>query len=227
MRGPGGRHMWISKCVWRASFSMSDKALMATLSQNQICCLQIAKDILRHFTRKPRCLNSYQIKTVFMRLLLTLPSHHFDRSIEYCLDALLHRLIGYLRDGHLPHFYVPERNLIGHVTTENRKMVIDAIKDFLRKPSRYRQERTKQVCFKDAYWRTSVYHAVSNLISQHDIRGEKSLKEKDPFKDQFLEQLLEHKQPGKTCLIHIGLYKLYKPTTKTFISYSLCFVTQL
>ena len=175
MCGPGGRHMWLSKCVWRASFSMSVKVLMATLSQNQICYLQIANDILRHFTRKPRCLNSYQIKTVFMRLLLTLPSHHFDRSIEYCLDALLHRLSGYLRDGHLPHFYVRERNLIGHVTTENRKMVIDAIKDFLRKPSRYRQERTNQVCFKDAYWRISVYHAVSYLIFGERILSKRKI----------------------------------------------------
>ena len=205
MRGPGGRHVWISKCVWRASFSMSDKVLMATLSPNQIRCLQITKDILRHFTRKPRCLNSYQIKTVFMRLLLTLPSHHFDMSTEYCLDALLHNLIGYLQDGHLPHFYVPDRNLIGHVTAENRTMVIDAIQDFLRKPSRYRQERTNQACFEEAYWRTSASHTVSNLVSQHDLWGENSLKAKEQVKDQFLEQLLEHKQPGEAFLIHNSL----------------------
>ncbi|CAH1265139.1 MAB21L2 [Branchiostoma lanceolatum] len=109
--------------LWRQSFSVTETRMIARIDGANECrrdCLRVLKSIFR---REPGMdkFTSFHLKTVLLRMCQDEEQWPSSKMGERFLD-LLRRIELCLRDEHLPHFYLPELNLldgIRHETIEN------------------------------------------------------------------------------------------------------------
>ena len=76
---------------------------------------------------------SYYLKTVFLRLLENRPPTMIGSQFGFML-CLLSDLDGYLKAGNLPHYFLPECNLLATVGPEERRLARDVIRLILYDP---------------------------------------------------------------------------------------------
>ncbi|XP_077989674.1 cyclic GMP-AMP synthase-like receptor 3 [Glandiceps talaboti] len=101
---------------WRASFSEQEKKKIEYAKEDQKVVLRIMKA----FCKKDSPLayiDSYYLKTVFLHMLDEHPESWSD--VEKYVKAFLQRLLGYIKQGHLPHYCNQEYNLITHFLDEH------------------------------------------------------------------------------------------------------------
>eukprot|EP00058_Branchiostoma_floridae_P017286 XP_002602774.1 hypothetical protein BRAFLDRAFT_93720 [Branchiostoma floridae] len=99
--------------LWRQSFSVNETSMIARIDGDNECrraCLRILKSIFRvepglgDFT-------SFHLKTVVLRMCQEEDQWQSSKMGERFMD-LLRRIDSCLRDRRLPHFYLPELNLL-------------------------------------------------------------------------------------------------------------------
>ena len=78
---------------------------------------------------------SYYLKTVFLRLLEKTPPTMIRSQFVFMI-CLLSDLDGYLKAGNLPHYFLPECNLLATVGPEERRLARDVIQHILSDPLR-------------------------------------------------------------------------------------------
>ncbi|KAG9337987.1 hypothetical protein JZ751_027324 [Albula glossodonta] len=120
--------------VWRISFSHVEKAILKNHGQAKTCCetegnkccrkpcLKLMKYLLQQLKQKHQNelskFFSYLCKTTLLHACAT-RMHDSDwemANLSHCFQQLLQDFEGYLRQGHLPNFFIPSHNLLssGH-----------------------------------------------------------------------------------------------------------------
>ncbi|XP_051775566.1 cyclic GMP-AMP synthase isoform X2 [Erpetoichthys calabaricus] len=141
--GTTKRNGVLAKDVWRISSSNIEKKILKEHGQTRTCCeahgvkcyrkqcLKLLKYLLQKLKEKhPRELSkfsSYFMKTTLLHVCAKQPE-----DAQWSLNNLSQRflqlvtdLIEYLRSGNLPHFFIPECNLLETITTQaNRAFLI-------------------------------------------------------------------------------------------------------
>ncbi|KAI1894773.1 hypothetical protein AGOR_G00119190 [Albula goreensis] len=123
-----------AKDVWRISFSHVEKAILKNHGQAKTCCetegnkccrkpcLKLMKYLLQQLKQKHQNelskFFSYLCKTTLLHACAT-RMHDSDwemANLSHCFQQLLQDFEGYLRQGHLPNFFIPSHNLLssGH-----------------------------------------------------------------------------------------------------------------
>ncbi|XP_078596998.1 cyclic GMP-AMP synthase-like receptor 3 [Branchiostoma floridae x Branchiostoma japonicum] len=111
--------------LWRQSFSVTETRSLSRIDGANECrrdCLRVLKSVFR---REPGLdkFTSFHLKTVLLRMCEEENQWQSSKMGERFLD-LLKRIESCLRERHLPHFYLPELNLldgIRHKTIENMR----------------------------------------------------------------------------------------------------------
>ena len=112
---------------WRWSFSVAEKELIYDMSDVMYDCMYLLKAIKKHHWRcadpdKPTTFCSYYIKTACLWVCETEP--HDVNVMELCRKVLAW-LIFWYRTNTLPHYFIPNQNLIGHLSKDMCKEVYD------------------------------------------------------------------------------------------------------
>ena len=117
---------------WRWSFSMAEKELIYDMSDmsdihDMYGCIYVLKAIKKHHWRcndsdKTTTFCSYYIKTACLWVCETEP--HNVNVMELCRKVLAW-LIFWYRTNTLPHYFIPNQNLIGHLSKDMCKEVYD------------------------------------------------------------------------------------------------------
>lgn len=118
------------------SFSLCDKTLSKAMTLNQKRCYMLFKYIFKYCFDKPqRGLASFFCKTTYLWVCESTPESEWrEESVLDCIIVLVKRFKGYLKQGHLPHYYIPEFNLIGKMTQASKSACIADINLFLQSP---------------------------------------------------------------------------------------------
>ncbi|KAG2467238.1 CGAS synthase, partial [Polypterus senegalus] len=128
--------------AWRISFSNIEKKILKEHGQTRTCCeaygvkccrkecLKLLKYLLERLKEKhPRELSkfsSYFMKTTLLHACAKQPedTQWSSNNLSQCFLQLLTDLIEYLRLGNLPHFFIPEHNLLETITTPANRMFL-------------------------------------------------------------------------------------------------------
>ncbi|XP_033120288.1 uncharacterized protein LOC117119565 [Anneissia japonica] len=119
---------------WRLSFSVAEKQLVIEMYEPYNKCMFALKSIKKKYiiysdSDKPTPFSSYFIKTACLWMCETFPYR------DYSLMDLIRETLDWLIDGykskHLPHYFIPQHNLIGHLSMEccdNVRETLTAVK---------------------------------------------------------------------------------------------------
>ncbi|XP_045203820.2 uncharacterized protein LOC123556850 [Mercenaria mercenaria] len=104
---------------WRLSFSASEgRIAREAVTDNQRQCYLFLK-ILRYQNMKLKSiLSSYVFKSVFLHCCEQLPVHYWKDFPGNCVLYMLDILLECLQKKHVPTYFLPENNLIGHLTND-------------------------------------------------------------------------------------------------------------
>ncbi|XP_078596997.1 cyclic GMP-AMP synthase-like receptor 3 [Branchiostoma floridae x Branchiostoma japonicum] len=114
---------WSLRCdpamLWRQSFSVTETRMISRIDGANECrrdCLRVLKSVFR---REPGLdkFTSFHLKTVLLRMCQEEDQWQSSKMGELFLD-LLRRIESCLRDRRLPHFYLPELNLLDGIRRE-------------------------------------------------------------------------------------------------------------
>ena len=103
---------------WRISFSMAERALVWSFNHVQLQCYAVMKIILKEFiktncTPSNQVLCSYFVKTfLFWKFETTDMSFWRADNFTECIRYLVTKFAGCLRNGILPHYFIPKFNLL-------------------------------------------------------------------------------------------------------------------
>ncbi|KAH3734744.1 uncharacterized protein LOC127851173 isoform X2 [Dreissena polymorpha] len=120
---------------WRLSFSASEgKFAREAVTDYQRQCFIYVK-ILHHQKIKPiGILSSYVFKSVFLHCCERLPVSHWKDYPGSCILYLLDVVLDCLKKKHVPTYFLPENNLIGHLNDADIDKVIASIESVRRDP---------------------------------------------------------------------------------------------
>ncbi|XP_033104051.1 uncharacterized protein LOC117106736 [Anneissia japonica] len=125
---PVGHPSSASKDIeWRLSFSLAEKELIQRMSKQFFNCMYALKSVKQKYivyseSDKPTPFCSYFIKTACFYMYETLPNQ--DYSIMTLIRRVLDWLIDSYKNRNLPHYFISEQNLIGHLSVERCDDVI-------------------------------------------------------------------------------------------------------
>ena len=129
----------------RLSWSPSEMVLLIDLPQNIRQVYIAVKYVFKYFmtTRQDPNITlcgrskvgSYHLKTVFLHHLERKPPSIIRSQLDLMI-GLLHDLDGYLQAGNLPHYFLPDSNLLSTVGSEERHTAHDVIRNILSDPLR-------------------------------------------------------------------------------------------
>ena len=128
--GVGHPHSDNKDTEWRWSFSLAEKELIHNFTDTMYQCMYVLKAVMKkhrisddhiHGGIKPFC--SYYLKTACLWTFEASLSHKAS-AITLC-NHVLEWLMSCYHDSRLPHYFMPEQNLIGHLSHANSKKVHD------------------------------------------------------------------------------------------------------
>ncbi|KAL3842928.1 hypothetical protein ACJMK2_020902 [Sinanodonta woodiana] len=107
---------------WRVSFSVLEKRLLRELTEAQLRSYLFFKSIYKLLLVKPKCLTSYMMKNILLWVIETVPldTWRFNNILQ-CVLALVDELAKCLQTRNIPNYFVPKRNMIGHMKQNNIK----------------------------------------------------------------------------------------------------------
>lgn len=116
---------------WRISTSMAERCLMFNLNITQIRCFILMKMICKTklILKFGKPISSYMCKTVIFHSIANTSLEEWqEKYLLKCLKFSFLKLYNFLQAGNLPHFIIPENNLIaGKFNYEINQRVMEAI----------------------------------------------------------------------------------------------------
>lgn len=115
---PKKHHTSKDPCEFIISFSLTERYVAHCLSINQKRVYMLLKLLFKSCINKThQGLTTYHLKTTLFRLCERIPQHKWmEQNPTQCLEWLLLDLENYLKDRKLPHYFIPECNLLDHMT---------------------------------------------------------------------------------------------------------------
>ncbi|XP_033104046.1 uncharacterized protein LOC117106734 [Anneissia japonica] len=189
---------------WRLSFSLAEKELLQRMSKPFFNCMYALKSVKQKYivyseSDKPTPFCSYFIKTACFWMCETLPEK--DYSIMTLIRRVLDWLIDSYKNRNLPHYFILEQNLIGHLSVERCDDVIaklTAVKKniwtmVLTSVDKYRI--INQVEDRDSNLR------IPRVSGDDDYKTVVSILLNDPKTTESLEQYFSNRRRGDSFLV--------------------------
>ncbi|XP_006812022.1 uncharacterized protein LOC100370446 [Saccoglossus kowalevskii] len=138
---------------WRLSFSLAERTLAHSFTEWQRTFYLVMKKIWRRYLKEPKVLSSYHMKTTMFWVSEGLSSGQWskndlaDRFMEFW-----DRMIFFLEQGIIPNFFLPENNMISHISQEDIDVVLQKVKHVRQQPSKH---------FRDLAVPTSTFNVIN------------------------------------------------------------------
>ena len=147
---------------WRFSFSSAELLLSSAMVPWQKQVLMVVKALRRKYLQEPKLVASYHLKTVMFWVLESMPK----QTRESCgrgalLLSLIDKLLSCLKAKNLPHFFIPENNMLSHCEDVDILTVLSKVQSmrdnlplyltedlFIAAVTEEREEKE----FQDTYW---------------------------------------------------------------------------
>ncbi|XP_052817958.1 uncharacterized protein LOC128243978 [Mya arenaria] len=122
---------------WRLSFSLQERKIMLNLNETQHKCYVLLKMTKEDFVKpnvSGKSLTSYQCKTsMFFEMENSPDSFWIPENLIYCYINCLKRLRGWIQNGFVPSYFMPDVNIWkGDMTVQNK--VVKVLEDVLESP---------------------------------------------------------------------------------------------
>ena len=113
---------------WRISFSASEgRIAREAVNDYQRQCYIYVKILRKQVMGNVSVLSSYVFKSVFLYCCMNLPTDHWKKYPGNCVLYILDVLLECLGRKHVPTFFLPENNLIGHMSDEEIDTAIGTV----------------------------------------------------------------------------------------------------
>ena len=151
---------------WRYSFSVAERTLAQTLTDAQRHAYILFKTLVKHELGHCSILSSYHLKNIFLWQCERIPASEWssETGLAATLLCLLDSLLYCVSSHCLPHYFVPDNNLLDHVHG-------DFLEDIARTVSRIRREPLASVLAFNAQYRFAfslvtfdLAHTLSDVI---------------------------------------------------------------
>ncbi|XP_033118758.1 uncharacterized protein LOC117118295 [Anneissia japonica] len=127
---PGGNGIDLE---WRLSFSVAERTLAHTFTDNQRKCYMVFKKLWRTYLKVPKVVSSYHIKTTMFWLCERASSSLWkDSDLGYRYLDLQNFLIFFLQRRNVPNFFIPENNMLSNVDPTDIDVVLAKAQDIRR-----------------------------------------------------------------------------------------------
>ncbi|XP_045202189.2 uncharacterized protein LOC123555661 [Mercenaria mercenaria] len=118
----GRKGSQLEEYEWRICYIFAERQLMRSLNEVQLMLYQSIKVQCKS---NVKCVSSYIIKNLILWLAETLPQHCFQEKYYFALEyATMAALVWCVKNGKLPCYMIPERNLIADKLTGSEKQTI-------------------------------------------------------------------------------------------------------
>ncbi|XP_071954309.1 uncharacterized protein [Antedon mediterranea] len=133
---------------WRLSFSMAERTLAHTFTENQRKCYMVFKKLWRKCFKEPKVLSSYHIKTTMFWLCeRTSPTDWIDSNLGDRFLDLQNFLIQFLQKENLPNYFIPENNMISNIDAEDVKVILAKVQNVRRHQAFYLKDLVAPISF--------------------------------------------------------------------------------
>ncbi len=120
---------------WRLSYSGPEVYLASSLTLQQRQVYIILKYLSKAFLKHKPCFFSYLLKTTFFWTCEEIPQRYWTAAnLSVCLLAIIDKLKHFLSEGHIPNYFIPQSNLIGHQPVDHIQTLFLAIHDMRSDP---------------------------------------------------------------------------------------------
>ena len=104
---------------WRLSFSKAELTLAENRNKVQKICYYIFKTMFKEYLRKSGVISTYYLKTIMMWAMEQYPVEYWrEDNIGQAVIGLLDDLYQAVVTGDLPHYFIPQNNLLKHVSCD-------------------------------------------------------------------------------------------------------------
>ena len=118
---------------WRVCFGPAEEILASSLTKWQKYCFHVLQVLVKAHVEEGKVVQLYYLKTIFFYALEIVPKDKWENQLGICLLHLLDRVIIAFRNRSLPHYFIPQNNLIDHLDEDICKNVVaqlEAIRQF-------------------------------------------------------------------------------------------------
>lgn len=113
---------------WRISFSFPELLIAKSFSAVQRQVYMTFKFLVKETMSGCKGIMTYHLKTTMLWVNENLPKAFWrEDNLAQCLYVLLDKFIDYVAQGHLPNYFIPESNLLAHLSTDHMKTVLTAM----------------------------------------------------------------------------------------------------
>ncbi|CAC5411657.1 unnamed protein product [Mytilus coruscus] len=124
-----------SENEWRYSFTIPERLLAQSLSVFQRACYIMAKILLKAAFAGEKCISPYLLKTTMFWLCEEIPCDNWtDDRMGYFVLMLLYRLQCSLYRQELRHYFIPENNMVDHISPKVLSNVIERLAVCIKDP---------------------------------------------------------------------------------------------
>ena len=180
--------------IFRVSFSIIEKYLIQHWTDLQIRIYFLLKEIIKDIS-KPLC--SYHCKTVMFWAVENMEAAFWDQPVTMILQHVLKTFRQYVENKMFPHYFFPNKSILGALTVYEYTRIINGIKKFSIGSSH---------CIQPAFNNVEKHWSVQNFYVQQ-------LVELTHFLYEYLQTLVE-------CNIQKALIKTSKTFDEHFFEYS-------
>ncbi len=138
---------------WRISFADYEQRLIATLTGCQKQCYVVFKTLVKYVTSPQTGVSSYCLLNTMFWFMERMPERVWndDFSIASCFKSLLDLFIYYLVNRYLPHYFIPDSNLIAAVPREHIRRILRCLLRLRTKTASVVGEFTSRYSFRDMF----------------------------------------------------------------------------
>ncbi|XP_070561267.1 uncharacterized protein [Ptychodera flava] len=126
---------------WRLSFSLAERTLAHTFTDKQRIFYLVVKKIWRDHLKEPKVLSSYHMKTTMFWVSERTATDQWkesnlgDRYMDY-----FDQMIRFLEQGNVPNFFLPENNMLSHISKSEIEEALKKVREVRRKPLFYMKD---------------------------------------------------------------------------------------
>lgn len=116
----------IPKTQWRYSFSLAEKTLMTSITEEQKMCYLIFKYLFSRYIKLESVITTYTPKTLFLRALETVPVDQWTiATIGDRVKSLMEDLRTCVKNKHCPHYFINGSNTLQQMDDKSQKVTLE------------------------------------------------------------------------------------------------------
>ncbi|XP_063439247.1 uncharacterized protein LOC134720718 [Mytilus trossulus] len=102
---------------WMFDFSFPETFLLKdNISKEQRYCFHVFKLLIDFHTGRRKELSTFVLKTIFLYTLEVIPCQQWETCPSACMLYMTETLLSSLKERKIPHYFIPENNIISHLS---------------------------------------------------------------------------------------------------------------